>query len=178
MKNTGQRGEVINYVVGNADSVVSGTPKQIGNLVGIPVTSSSTEGAVVAVNLEGAYKFVKATGFAPGQGARAYWDTAQSKVVGTASGTTFFLGFFFEAEVSGSVNCIVVLANEGNFGVAAAGIVALTDNSGGSAADGTIGAITAGTPADLAAQAAINTQIRDAVKELATKVNEVVNKLK
>lgn len=54
------------------------------------------------------------------------------------------------------------------------GIAALTDNSGGAAADGTIGAITTGTPADLAAQAAINTQIRDAIKELATKVNAII----
>lgn len=54
------------------------------------------------------------------------------------------------------------------------GIAALTDNSGGAAADGTIGAITTGTPADLAAQAAINTQIRDAIKELATKINAII----
>lgn len=56
-------------------------------------------------------------------------------------------------------------------------IAALTDSSGGATADGTIGAITSGTPADLAAQAAINTQIRDAVKELATQVNLLRTKL-
>lgn len=55
-------------------------------------------------------------------------------------------------------------------------IAAVTDNSGGATADGTIGAITTGTPADLAAQAAINTQIRDAVKELATQVNLIRTK--
>lgn len=56
-------------------------------------------------------------------------------------------------------------------------IAALTDSSGGATADGTIGAITSGTPADLAAQAAINTQLRDAVKELATQVNLLRTKL-
>lgn len=55
---------------------------------------------------------------------------------------------------------------------------ALTDNSGGAAADGTIGVITSGTPADLAAQAAINTQIRDAIKELATKINTIRTNLR
>jgi hypothetical protein len=55
-------------------------------------------------------------------------------------------------------------------------IAAVTDNSGGATADGTIGAITTGTPADLAAQAAINTQIRDAVKELSTQVNLIRTK--
>lgn len=58
-----------------------------------------------------------------------------------------------------------------------ADITALTDNSGGAAADGTIGAITLTEPANLAAQAVINNQIADAIKELATKVNEILTDL-
>lgn len=47
----------------------------------------------------------------------------------------------------------------------------ITDNGGGAAADGTIGAITLTEPANLAAQAVINNQLADAVKELSTKLN-------
>lgn len=51
---------------------------------------------------------------------------------------------------------------------------ALTDDGGGAAADGTIGAITLTEPANLAAQTVINNQLADAVKELSTKINQVI----
>lgn len=51
---------------------------------------------------------------------------------------------------------------------------ALTDNGGGAAADGTIAAITLTEPANLAAQTVINNQLADAVKELSTKINQVI----
>lgn len=47
----------------------------------------------------------------------------------------------------------------------------LTDNGGGAAANGTIEAITLTEPANLAAQAVINGQLADAIKELSTKAN-------
>ena len=49
---------------------------------------------------------------------------------------------------------------------------ALTNNTGGTPND-TLVAITVTTPADLAAQATINTQIRDNITDLATKVNQI-----
>ena len=51
---------------------------------------------------------------------------------------------------------------------------AITDNGGGAAADGTIAAITLTEPANLAAQATINNQLADAVKELSTKINTII----
>ncbi len=48
---------------------------------------------------------------------------------------------------------------------------AITDNSGGAAADGTIAAITLTEPANLAAQTVINAQLAAAIKELATGFN-------
>ena len=67
------------------------------------------------------------------------------------------------------------------------GVAALTDSSGGASADGTIGAITTFTPsvawngssvypsaADATAIAAGITACKDAIKELATKLNEVI----
>lgn len=54
---------------------------------------------------------------------------------------------------------------------------ALTDNGGGAAADGTIGAITLTEPANLAAQTTINNQLADAIKELSTKHNLVNTQL-
>jgi hypothetical protein len=75
----------------------------------------------------------------------------------------------------------------------AAGITALTDNSGGAAADGTIGAVaataaaTAGGATPTAAQvdtgiatavASVVTGTNAAIKELATKVNEIIAALK
>ena len=72
---------------------------------------------------------------------------------------------------------------------AAVDSAALTDNSGGAVADGIIGAVTLpdlsgwnGTAAVTAAQAtAINAAItanRDAITELATKLNDVLTKIK
>lgn len=71
------------------------------------------------------------------------------------------------------------------------GVTALTDSSGGAAADGTIGAVTTFTPsvawngssvypsaADATAIAAAITALMAAVKELSTKQNEVINALK
>ncbi len=60
----------------------------------------------------------------------------------------------------------------------AAVVAALTDNGGGATADGTIGAITLTEPANHAAQATINNQIADAIKELSTKINAVIAALK
>jgi len=60
----------------------------------------------------------------------------------------------------------------------AAVVAAITDNGGGATADGTIGAITLTEPANLAAQATINNQLADAVKELSTKINAVIAALK
>jgi len=70
-------------------------------------------------------------------------------------------------------------------------VAALTDNSGGASADGTIGAVTTFTPsvawngssvypsaADATAIAAAITALMAAVKELSTKQNEVIAALK
>jgi len=60
---------------------------------------------------------------------------------------------------------------------AAQALVALTDNTGGTA-NGTLAAISVSTPADLAAQATINGIIRDNFADLAAKVNAIIAALK
>ncbi len=60
--------------------------------------------------------------------------------------------------------------------VAADAVVALTDSSGGTPS-GTLAAIATGTPADLAAQAAINTAIRNSIASLNAKINEEIGVL-
>lgn len=59
-----------------------------------------------------------------------------------------------------------------------AAVTDITDNGGGSAANGTIEAITLTEPANLAAQTTINGQLAAAIKENTTKLNELLGKLR
>lgn len=59
----------------------------------------------------------------------------------------------------------------------AANVVALTDNSGGSATS-TLALIASGTPADLAAQGVINGVVKNAIASLAAKTNAEIAALK
>ncbi len=170
MKNFVQPGDVLNLVLLEDEVAVSGMPFFKLGLVGIPVTSSSTIGDVVALNLEGVYSLPKTAPLAIDQGDRLYWDEATSKVTKTTTGNRF-IGIAFDSALSAATTTTVRLQNEGS--VSSVNITALVDNSGGAAANGTIEAITAGTPADLAAQGAINALIANAIKELATKVNQI-----
>lgn len=66
-------------------------------------------------------------------------------------------------------------------GAQAATVAALTDNAAGATADGTIAAITDLSTADTYTDAAVNAKlvlIRDAVKELSTKINAIITALK
>ena len=98
---------------------------------------------------------------------------------------------YFEApeDTVFSTDDYVVLSSEGNNGFmkgsqfdstyvaliddAFSGIVALTDNSGGTGTD-TIAAITVSTPADLAAVGVQLGVIRNAISSLSDKVNEIL----
>lgn len=176
MKNAIQKGNVLNYPVPAATTITSGQPVFVGALAGIAAITSAIEGAIVPVNLEGVFVLPKTAPLVITQGDRLYWDTTPGEVTKTALGNTF-IGVAFESQLSADTEVLVQLRNEGSVGVPSS-LIALVDNSGGGAADGTIGAITAGTPADLAAQAAINTQIRDAIKELATAHNSLLAAIK
>lgn len=91
---------------------------------------------------------------------------------------------FIQSPVGGRVNVSDLIAAVARVPVT---VTALTDNSGGAAADGTIGAITTFTPsvawngssvypsaADATAISAGITANKDAIKELATKLNALI----
>jgi predicted RecA/RadA family phage recombinase len=175
MQNFVQPGEKITYS-NSGSAIAAGDVVIIGSLAGVAmgdIAATTGEGEVL---LEGVVSLTKTTPLAIAQGDELFWSTGTSKVTKTATDKP--LGTAHAAAGSSATSVDVKLYGRGN-GIPVAGTVAaLTDNSGGATADGTIGAITTGTPADLAAQAAINTQIRDAVKEVATTLNATIASLK
>lgn len=108
-----------------------------------------------------------------GAGINADFDGDWSVGTATASNNATLTGT--EADIIAST--ANTQASSGSFTIAKSAmqtITAITDNGGGATADGTIGAITLTEPANLAAQTVINNQLADAIKELSTKLNELI----
>lgn len=131
MKNFVEKGNVLNYKVPNATTITSGQLVFAGALVGVAATSSSTEGAIVAVNLEGVFEFSKTTPLVIAQGDRLYWNAGTSKITKTVGDV--FVGIAYEAALSAGTTVLVRLSNEGGgSGAAQAANVAQNATANGS----------------------------------------------
>jgi predicted RecA/RadA family phage recombinase len=160
----------------------SGEGAKVGAIFGVAVkdVDISDDGQFMT---EGVHSLVKATG-AVTQGDRLYWDDSAKKLT-TDSTAGMLVGVATASALSGDANAMCKL-NEAcpEMVEGAETVVALTDNSGGASADGTIGLVTIPTLAwngstDPTAQQATDinaalTALKDAVKELATKQNAVI----
>jgi len=175
MTNFIQDGSTLDYT--NAGSAISaGAVVVIGKLVGIAQNDIAASTGTGVVVLEGVFNVPKNTSLAITQGDQLFWDTTPGEV--TKTPTDYPIGTAHESAGSSDTTVNVKLLQGGDSTPSAAVVAALTDNSGGTAADGTIGVITSGTPASLAAQGTINGLIADAIAELATKQNAVLTALK
>lgn len=186
MKNFVKRGHTLNYLNSTGSTITSGSVVIVGKLAGVCETDI-LDGQVGAVLIEGVFNLPKAAGFTIAQGDQIYWN-ATTGVTKTATDT--WIGTAFEAALTGDLTAEVKFLESGDGAPIAADVAALTDNSGGAAADGTIGVITAPdlstwngssvfpTAAQATAIAAADTASRDAIKELATKVNAILAALK
>lgn len=181
MKNQIQLGDTFDHAVLSGETPITAGDVVIeGNLVGIAATSgtytSSTVYDTIAVNRKGVYKLPLTDSLAVTKGDKVYFNTTTKKVTKTA--TDVYLGVAYASQDAGTDVTANVLLERDGMAPQAALVAALTDNSGGASANGTIEAITSGTPADLAAQGVINGLIANAIKELATKQNAVLTALK
>lgn len=175
MKNYIQKGEVINYS-NSGSAIASGDTVVIGALIGIAQTDIAATTGTGSVCLEGVFEVAKTTSLAIAQGDRVYWNTSTKKVTKTTSDV--YMGVAFEAAGSSDTTCLVSLNENGAEFTVATTVAALTDNTGGATANGTLAAIASGTPATLAAQGTINGVIADNFADLAAKQNEVIAALK
>jgi predicted RecA/RadA family phage recombinase len=101
-----ESGDVLDYTVPAGETVVSGSPVIVGDLIGVAL-SSGTEGQVVAVMLEGVFELPKATG-AIAHGATVYWNATTGKVTTTATDNTL-IGYAWKAEISAATTIRVRL---------------------------------------------------------------------
>jgi predicted RecA/RadA family phage recombinase len=128
-------------------------------------------------------RIAKNTGGTMSQGDEVFWDDSNKYVSKTA--TVGKRAGIVAADAASNDTTVDIFIEPGS--KQAAVVAALTDNSGGAAADGTIGAVTTFTPsvawngssvypsaADATAIAAAITALMAAVKELSTKVNEII----
>ncbi len=175
MTNFIQDGETLEYS-NSGSAIAAGDVVVVGKLVGIAATDIAATTGVGTVCIEGVFNVPKNTSLAITQGDQLFWDADPGEVTKTA--TDYPMGTAHEAAASDATTVNVKLAAGGDSTPQAAVVAALTDNSGGAAADGTIAAITLTEPANLAAQTVINAQLAAAVKELATKVNAIITALK
>ena len=93
MKNWVQKGSTIEIVA--PEDILSGQPVQVGNIVGIAVTSVKA-GDVVALQTEGVISLPITAGTAIAQGTQVFWDAANN-VVTTQGGSNPQLGYTWEA---------------------------------------------------------------------------------
>ena len=91
-----QKGEVINYVA--AAAVADGDVIAVGDVVGVACCDAAV-GELVALDVEGVFELATAGVFT--QGAKAYWDTVNKKVVAAEGANIVALGHVWEANASG-----------------------------------------------------------------------------
>lgn len=161
----------------------SGTGAKVGAIFGVAV-NDVTSGDVGQFTTEGVHELAKVTGTAWAVGDRVYWDNSAKKC-DVDSTVGMLIGVCTVAAGSSDTTGILKL-NEAvpEMIEGAETVVALTDNSGGASADGTIGLVTIPTlswngSTDPTAQQATDinaalTALKDAVKELAAKQNATI----
>lgn len=169
-----QEGKRIKYTNGTGSTITSGSIVIIGALIGIALLDIA-DGDSGEVALDGVWELPKVTGTAMTQGDELFYNSGTNKVTKTA--TDKAIGCAFADQASGDTTVKVKLYGQGNGIPVAATVAALTDNTGGTG-NGTLVAIPATTPADLAAQGVINGNVRDNLADLAAKVNEILTSVK
>lgn len=129
----------------NAGSAIAaGDVVALGNRIGIAEGAIAASTGTGELLLEGVHVLTSQTDAAWSIGDRLYWDTSALKLTKTANANTVNAGMAFAAKESSAATGQVLLDGSASAGRAAA-ITSLTDNSGGAAADNTIGAVTAPT---------------------------------
>lgn len=155
-----QPGELLTLVAPYARAT-SGLGAKVGSIFG--VSTGAVANAVEGVfSVDGVHELAKTSAQAWAQGDAIYWDDTNKRCdnVGTVG---MLIGYATATAANPSATGLVSLELPP---ARAAAVASLTDSSGGAAADGTIGAVT-----DVATAAA-------AVKELATKLNELLAALR
>jgi len=175
MRNYIQSGKVIAYTNSTGSLIEAGDVVIVGSVAGIAVTDiPDTETKSVDIS-QSVFRLAKTAPLVITQGDELFWDTATKKVTKTATDKP--LGIAFTSQLSADVLVDVKMYGQGNGTPVAAVVAALTDNTGGTA-NSTLAIIPVGTPADLAAQGAINATIADNLADLAAKTNAILTALK
>ncbi len=135
-------GKTITY--DNAGSAISsGDVVVIGNSIGIAITDIAATTGTGAVQIEGVATVAAENDAAFSQGDELFWDTSAKEATKTANANTVSAGMCFAAKASSATTVQVKLIGSSSSVPRAAAVTALIDNSGGSAADGTIAVVTA-----------------------------------
>ena len=100
-----QEGKILNHTASGAD-IKSGDLIVMGAIAGIAKTDIA-DGKTGAVHIEGVYSVPKASG-AVTQGAKLYWNNANSNLTTTASGNVI-VGIAAEPSASGDANVKILL---------------------------------------------------------------------
>lgn len=170
MKTYVQKGDTLD-VVAPSGGVTSGVGFFLGALFLI-AASNADEGEVVAASRTGVFDHAAATG--GGQsgavGDPVYFDSNAKALTITASGNKL-VGVLGAAKATGDTTARVVLVPR--ISEAAANVAALTENGGaiGGTNDGNLPNISSVSASYVQAEV---TAIRDAVREIAAKVNAVI----
>lgn len=157
-----QPGEILE-VLAPYDRASSGLGLLVGSIFGM-TCDAALSGAALRIETQGVHTGVaKTSAQAWAVGDPIYWDDTNKRFDNTAVGKRVGVATAVSANPSatGELKLLGLGAAQ-----SVTTIAALTDNSGGAAADGTIAAVS-----DVATAA-------NAIKELATKVNELTSKLK
>ncbi|MEI6358665.1 MAG: capsid cement protein, partial [Verrucomicrobiota bacterium] len=189
-KNYVQPGKVLTLTA-PYDRLAAGLGAQVGSLFGVAL-GIVLSGAAGEFATEGVWTLAKTSAQAWTVGQKIYWDNSNKRcdsdsTVGQLIGVATAVAANPSSTGDVRLNESVPSTLEGPQAAEAN----LTDNSGGAAADGTIGAVTTFTPslawngvdvhpsaADATAIAAAITALMAAVKELSTKQNALLAKLR
>lgn len=147
-----QQGKVLDYPNSSGSKITSGSGVVVATGVFGVAGADIENGAAGAVHLEGVFELDKAVNegdFALGD--KLFWNASTSKLTKVHAGNTP-VGLCFEAAAEATAKAKVKLGGASDFSPSdmgeisvAAVVAALTDNSGGATADGTIGVVTAPT---------------------------------
>jgi len=171
MQNFVYEASTLTWTNGTGDDVVAGQPVFIGSIIAVAI-GDIADGDSGDVKIGGVFRFAKDAPLVITQGDTLYWSTANQEITKTV--TDQYIGKAAVSAASADTEVEVLLdVHQG-----AAVVAPVTDSSGAAAANGTIEAITLTEPANLAAQTVINAQLAAGIKELATKLNELILALK
>lgn len=154
--------DYVAYVRAHTSATTAKVPLVLSNNVVVPLNTALANANNVFVYRASKILVPKATGQTWVGGQQLYYDAGNSNFTTTATANRL-CGYAVGAAASGDTEGTINLTPMGAPGAAEADLV---DNSGGVAVDGTIAAVSSSATA------------ADAIKELATKVNAILAKLR